>query len=284
MTGGVDPTTDNDLIADGTTIRSQYDMLDKPLSGEMPDPGDMFDKGSSAAGWAGGTFLASSFNIANDIESGNWVQVGVGGAGVGLTALDAGMDPIGFIASQLFGWMLEHLEPLRAALHGLTGSPAMVKAYSSSWENIETELASIADDYKSAAQSTSRDWRGEGAEAYRGKAADIVGHTQSISNAARAMKTASAMMAEVVGAIRSAVRDVLAGLAGSLVSYALELAGTLGVAAPYVIEQAIAEIAKDGAKIARLVARVVQTVSQLSPLLGVLKNLLTGLLQEIEVA
>src|SRR5699024_10924330 len=136
MSDGIDRTIDNDLISKDTTVDSQYDFVE---NGRI-NPAGYYDKGSSAAGWAGGTFLASSFNSADDIEQGNWVQVGVGAAGVGLTALDAGLDPIGFIASQLFGWMLEHLEPLRQMMHGLTGSPEMVKGYSDSWGNIGQEL------------------------------------------------------------------------------------------------------------------------------------------------
>src|SRR5699024_10888886 len=280
MSDGIDPKTDNDLVSNDTTVDSQYDFVE---DGRI-NPAGYYDKGSSAAGWAGGTFLAGSVNIANDIEQGNWVQVGVGAAGMGLTALDAGMDPIGFIASQLFGWMLEHIEPLRAMLHGLSGSPEMVKGYSESWGNIERELGDTAEEYRSASRSGTQDWTGEGADTYRARAADTADLAESATNAARSMKTASAMMGEVVGAIRNAVRDVLAGLAGSMVSYALELAGTLGVAAPYVIEQAVAEIAKDGAKIARLVAKVTQTVSNLGALRGVLQNMLTGLLQELDVA
>lgn len=282
MTSGIDPDSDNDLIADGTTVRSQYDSLDKALDGEAPGIGDVYTKGSSDAGWLGGTYLSDAVSIVGDIESGNWAQAALDLGGIGLSVAAAASDPIGFVAGQLFSWMLEHVEPLRGVLHALVGSPEMVKAYSESWENIERELVDVADEYQKKSGSDTERWRSGAGDSYRRKASDTVDLTKSVANSAAGMKSASAKMSEVVGTIRSLVQDLLSSLAGALVSYAIELAGSLGTAAPVVTEQAITRIAATSTKMSRLVKELTDAVAGLGSLLGDLKTLLSGLLKEIQ--
>lgn len=282
MTSGIDPDSDNDLVADGTTVRSQYDSLDKLADGESPGTDDLFTKGSSDAGWLGGTYLADSVSLADDLESGAWLQAALDLGGIGLSTAAAASDPIGFVAGQLIGWMLEHCEPLRGVFHALVGSPEMVKAYSDSWQNIERELSEVADDYENKSGSDTQRWLSGAGDAYRRKAADTVDLTKSAANAAAGMKSASAKMSEVVGTIRSLVQDILASLAGALVSYAIELAATLLTAAPVVAEQAMLKIAEAGGKVARLVEKLTEAVAGLGSLLGDLKTLLSGLLKEAQ--
>lgn len=282
MTSGIDPDSDNDLVADGTTVRSQYDSLDKLADGESPGTDDLFTKGSSDAGWLGGTYLADSVSLADDLESGAWLQAALDLGGIGLSTAAAASDPIGFVAGQLIGWMLEHCEPLRGVFHALVGSPEMVKAYSDSWQNIERELSEVADDYASKSGSDTQRWLSGAGDAYRRKAADTVDLTKSAANAAAGMKSASAKMSEVVATIRSLVQDILSSLAGALVSYAIELAATLLTAAPVVAEQAMLKIAEAGGKVARLVEKLTEAVAGLGSLLGDLKTLLSGLLKEAQ--
>ncbi|NHD18904.1 MULTISPECIES: hypothetical protein [unclassified Actinopolyspora] len=271
----LDESSDNSLVDDRSNVRddSNYDFLTSPTE----DPLGYFDKSSSPSGWAGGTTADNFANIADGIESGDWVAVGLAGAGIGLDAVGAITDPIGFVAGQLFSWMLEHIEPLRATMHALAGNPGMIKGYASTWDNIEKTMKSVGSDYADSSVRETSGWPSEAGKAYRAEAAEFAEVCKSSAEAARGLATASYKMAEVVGAVRSLVRDLLAGLAGAMVSYALELAGTLGAAAPLVIEQALTRIATTGGKIARTIAKLVQTISALGDLLGPLKTALEGL-------
>lgn len=65
-------------------------------------------------------------------------------------------------------------------------------------------------------------------------------------------------MAEVVGGIRVAVRDLLSTLAGALVSWAIELACTVGAAAPLVVAQATSKIAQ----VVRIVASMMKALGK----------------------
>jgi len=284
MTAGPDPTTDNELVEDDTTVLSQYDTLQRAADGEMPDAGDLYTAGSSDAGWLGGTYLADFADLGADIKSGEWAAAALDAGGAALSTAAAVSDPIGFVAGQLIGWMLEHCEPLRGMLHALVGSPEMVQAYADSWQNIEDELSEVADEYDSDSRSDTERWHGNAGDMYRHKASDAVDLTRSAAHAAAGMSSASAQMSEVVSTIRSLVQDVLSSLAGALVSYAIELAASLLTAAPWVAEQAMLRIAEAGGRVARLVEKLTEAVAGLTSLLADLKTLLSGLLGTIEEA
>ncbi|MER7079417.1 hypothetical protein SAMN02982929_02986 [Saccharopolyspora kobensis] len=262
MTLGIDESSDNPLIEDSTDVRNNYLQDANPLENmgaPSQDSGTGFMTGVTAfeAGWA----------IAEGVDKGDWKIAVSGMVALGLDVAGAAIDPIAYVAGQLFSWMLEHIEPARAALHALSGNPDMVKGYAASWTNVEKQMTEVSTQYRSAAAGTAEAWRGKASEAYRKQAETLAGLCREAAGGAHAIAGLTTGMAEVVNGVRTAVRDLLSAIAGSLVSWAIELACTVGAAAPLVVAQATSKI-----------AQVVRIAGQLMKALGnALKDAVTWL-------
>ena len=81
----------------------------------------------------------------------------------------------------------------------------------------------------------------------------------------------------VVNGVRSAVRALVSFLVGKLISWAIELGGTLGAAAPLVIGQAIVAIGQTTAKVARIIEDLYTSLKKLHDALQKYKMLITAL-------
>ena len=89
-------------------------MNDNPLVAQEQD---------STQGHTGIGIAESVTDLVQGIQSGNWVDIGLGGLTTGLEALSIVMDPIGSVASNLVSFVIEHVEPLQDALDKLAGKP-----------------------------------------------------------------------------------------------------------------------------------------------------------------
>ncbi|WP_143116460.1 hypothetical protein [Lentzea xinjiangensis] len=86
----------------------------------------------------------------------------------------------------------------------------------------------------------------------------VAGIAKGAAGGAHGIAGITLAMAEVVGGIRVAIRDLRATLAGALVSWAIELACTVGAAAPLVAAQATAKIAQ----VVRIVASMLRALGK----------------------
>lgn len=276
MTAGIDEQSDNPLIADGTDLADNYAQDLNPFE-NMGAPSAEGGPGFMA----GITAFEAGWSIAEGIDKGDWKLALSGVAAGALDVASAALDPIAYVAGQLFSWMLEHIEPARAALHALSGNPDMVKAYAASWTNIEREMLSVSEDYRRAAAQDAPGWTGDAATAYRNRAAEAAGVCGGVGGAAHGIASLTMGMAEVVNGVRTAVRDVLSAIAGSLVSWAIELAATLGTAAPLVVAQATSKIAQVVRTVANLVFKLETVLSAAITALVALRDVLDGLLRAL---
>jgi hypothetical protein len=249
----VDDSSDNPLVDQGSDLRNNYAQDLNPLENlGAPDA----DTGSTGF-MTGITAFEAGWTVAQGIDQNDLGLIISGVAAGALDVASAVTDPIAYVAGQLFSWMLEHVEPARAALHALTGNPDMVKSYAATWTNIEKEMLAVGTDFETSLTEV-QGWTGDAADAYRDKAACVAGIAKGAAGGAHGIAGITLAMAEVVGGIRVAVRDVLATLAGALVSWAIELAATWGAAAPVVVAQATAKIAQ----VVRIVAGMMRALGQ----------------------
>lgn len=271
----VDNKTDNPLVEGSTDLRNNYAQDLNPFENMgAPDPatGPGFMAGVTAfeAGWA----------IAEGIDKGDWKIALSGVAALALDVAGAALDPIAYVAGQLFSWMLEHIEPARAALHALSGNPDMVKGYAQSWTNIEKHMLTVSQEFGRASAEEAPSWTGEAASAYRNRAAEIAGICGGVAGAAHGIASLTTGMAEVVNGVRTAVRDILSAIAGSMVSWAIELAATLGVAAPLVVAQATSAIARVCSAVAKILFKLETVLGAAITALVALRDVLDGLVRQ----
>lgn len=266
------------LVEDDTDPDGYYaeDRQDSDPFTNMDAPGEDgtgFMTGITAfeAGWA----------IGEGIDSGDWALAVSGLVGGGLDVAAAVTDPIGYIAGQVISWMLEHIEPAREALDKLAGNPDMVKAYAQSWTNIEEELTAVGEELRSAAPAETPDWSGGAADRYRERAEELAGVYGGAAGAAHGIAGLTQGMAEVVNGVRAAVRDLLSSIAGSLVSWSIELLCTLGTAAPAVAAQATTAIARVVNMVGKLLKALGKAMADAITWLTVLRDLFDGLIRAL---
>lgn len=267
----VDDSSDNPLVDQGSDLRNNYLQDLNPLE-NMGVP----DAESGNTGFMTGiTAFEAGWTIAQGIDQNDLGLIISGVAGATLDVVSAAIDPIAYVAGQLFSWMLEHVEPARAALHALTGNPDMVRSYAATWTNIEKEMLAVGTELEQSLTEV-QGWTGAAADAYRDKIAAVAGITKGAAGGAHGIAGITLAMAEVVGGIRVAVRDLLSTLAGALVSWAIELAASLGTAAPLVVAQATSKIAQVVRVVASMMRALGKALASALTWLVVLRDLYDG--------
>ncbi|MFI9813555.1 WXG100 family type VII secretion target [Saccharothrix variisporea] len=218
--------------------------------------------------WYSGIGIAeSAADVKSGIESGSWVDIGLGVAGVGLEALSFVVDPLGSLLSAGVSWLIEHVKPLSDALDWLAGNADVVASHAATWKNVAKAVAEVRDDYARDVANDTAGWVGQAGDAYRAVAKNNAEVLSGASTAAEGFGSAVEMAGVVVAVVREVVRDLIADLVGRLISWALEVAFTLGLGTPVVVAQASAAVARWGAKIGDILKKLVRTISKLVPLL-----------------
>ncbi|GAB2741921.1 DUF6531 domain-containing protein [Amycolatopsis magusensis] len=220
---------------------------------------------SQTTGVTGIGIAESAVDLANGVSDGSWVEAGLGAVGVGLEVLSMVVDPIGTLASYGVSWLIEHVQPLKEALDWLAGDPPVIQSFSETWANVAAEVNAIAGDLGNEINNGTAGWQGEGADAYRGAAAEQADALAGAASLADGISAGVMIMGTVVAAVREFVRDLVAELVGKLIAWALEAAATLGFATPAIAVQATTAITKTISKISDFIRKLVKTIGNVSP-------------------
>jgi len=225
------------------------------------------ERQDSTKGHSGVPLLESAIDLKEGIEKGDWAAVAMGAVGTALDALSMAMDPFGSILAAGVGWLLEHVGPLSDALDALTGDADQIKAQAETWSNIAKELGAIGTELSDLVEADLQTWAGDAADRYRERSQDTVtvltAAQKGCEGASSGVKTAG----EVVAAVRTLVRDIIAELVGHLISWALQVLFTLGIGLTWVVPQVVTAVAKTASKITGLTTKLVKALKGLMPLL-----------------
>ena len=234
----------------------------------MTDTNPLIEPVQDSTEWYSGIGVAeAAADIKSGIESGNWIDVGIGFTGVGLEALSIVIDPLGSLASAGLSWLIEHVKPLSDALDWLAGNADLVASHAATWKNVAKAVANVRDDYVRDVANDTGGWQGQAGDAYRAAAAGNAEVLGGASAAADGFGSAVEMAGIVVAVVREVVRDLIADLVGRLISWAAEVVFTLGLATPLVVAQASAAVERWAVKIADILKKLARTMGDLLPLL-----------------
>ncbi|MET9224534.1 hypothetical protein [Lentzea sp. NPDC003310] len=242
---------------------------ENPLVAAPPaEPGGLFNAGTGDNGWATGISIAeSAMDTYNGIKDGNWIEGGLGLVGLAADAAAMAIDPFGTLLSSAASFLMEHVQPLKDMLDWLAGNPPVIESYSTTWNNVATELGKIAEDYNAAMKSGIEAWAGSAADAYRSDAKAQSDALTGAASAAGTVGTVVGLMGMVVAFVREMVRDLIADLVGKLIAWVLEAAFTLGFGTPVIVAQAVTAISKWAARIAKIIQDLLSTIKRVSPML-----------------
>src|SRR5262245_14931790 len=96
--------------------------------------------------WTGASLADSTQGLVDAIKADGWVHDSLAGAGQVRDVASTVMDPLSALLANGLAWAMEYFEPLRSMLDQLAGKPDPVSSHAATWNNMATELDSMAAD------------------------------------------------------------------------------------------------------------------------------------------
>ncbi|MEV7973923.1 TNT domain-containing protein [Cellulomonas sp. NPDC089187] len=230
---------------------------------------------STAFGGAG--LLDSIESLTTSIKNEDWLATGLSTLAVGLDVAATVSDPLGSLIGAGLGWLMEHLEPLKGWLNDLTGDAGQVLGYAGTWTNVAGALTAAGDELDRVVTADLEGMSGEAVTRYASTAHALADRIRAAGESADAVASALNTCSTIVQIVHDVVRDALASIVGSLISYAVELVFTLGLATPLVVEQAATRVAALASRVGKNVTDVVTSARSLRELVDGLKGVLDEL-------
>jgi uncharacterized protein YukE len=206
------------------------------------------------------------------VESGNWIDVTLAGAGGAFEAFSAGVDPIGTLASAGLSWILEHVDPLRQLLEDLTGDPDVLLMHAQTWSNMAADAAALGEELQLIMDDYREEWVGDAASSFRTLHTELKLGVESLGAVFGSMQAATAAAAGIVQTAYELVRDLIADLIVMLCMHAPVwlglIAATAGVALPLCIFDAVILIVQISGMVFSIVTAAVTTYMNFQVLMG----------------
>lgn len=234
---------------------------------------------SSAFGGAGA--LESVTDLCTSLKSGDWVASGMAGVGAALDIAATVSDPLGSLIGAGLGWLMEHLEPLKGWLNDLAGDAGAVLGFADTWSNVATAMGAAGDELNRVVRSDLEAMSGASITAYAAYTDKLADHIRVTGTSASAIGEALKTCATVVKVVHDLVRDTLAQLVGSIISWVAEAVFSVGLATPVIIGQVTTRVSSLATKVGKSVTDVLTSAKSLKNLLEALEGALGGVAKGI---
>lgn len=194
--------------------------------------------------FSGAGLLDDGASLAGAFQSGSWLEGGI--ASFSLVGDLASMitNPLGTLISWGFGWVMDHLNPLKEWLESLTGNAAEVTAIAATWERIGVLVQKTGEDVLNHVVSGTQGQSGETIDAYRALQDDLTAHIANVGGAVGGFGQAMNLAALVVDVVHGAVRDIISDIVGKFLAAAIESAVSVGILLPKAIANVATMVAK----------------------------------------
>ena len=248
-----------------------------------PAPGNplVAERVDSTTAITGIGVVESAMGLYNGVESGSWVEGGLGAAGAGLETLGLVLDPVGTLVSYGVAWLMEHVQPLSDALDWLAGDPDTIASYAATWRNAAAAVQQAGADFGTAVGEGTAGWQGQAADGYRAQTARQVEQLTAAGTGAQTVGSIVEGAGVLVGVVREVVRDLVAECVSTLIAripqWLAEIGLTVGIATPHVVASAVALIARWVDRISEVIIKLTRSLGNLMPLIRQLDELFAGI-------
>jgi len=232
---------------------------------------------NTSGAFAGAGVVESVADLCTSLKNGDWLATGLAGVGTVMDVAATVSDPFGSLISAGLGWLMEHLEPLKGWLNDLTGDAGAVLGFAGTWENIAAAMGAAGDELNRVVRADLEAMSGASITAYATYADSLADQIRATGASASAIGSALTTCSMVVQVVHDLVRDTLAQLIGSIISWAAEAIFTVGLATPLIVEQVTTRVSALATKVGRSVTDVITSAKSLKNLLEALKDLLARL-------
>jgi len=213
-----------------------------------------------------GRDIALPFQEGKDL---NEVSLGINSAAMAIDVVGFAVDPLGTLAASVVGWIIENISWVREPFDKLMGDPPAVEAAANTWTNISERLNTVKEQHQNALTGLAG-WTGPAAESYKGQAAGLIDGLANASAAAASTANKIKWAGVLVTTTRALVRDLLAELAGTLITWGIPAAAaaipTAGASVAAFITRAVTKAIEIGATIARHLKKLFTVLDKLSAL------------------
>jgi hypothetical protein len=232
------------------------------------------DRVDTTSPFAGAGVLEDGYDLVTAIQDESWVDGALAGASLVMDTVAAVSDPLGTLIGAGLGWLIDHLSPLNEWLEDLTGDADQVRAFAQTWANVAGQLDESGGELSRKVAADLEELSGAAAQAYRAYAGDMAAHLHGAGQWAQGVSTGLSIAAEIVQVVHDLVRDTLADLVGSIISWMAEAALSFGLATPWVIEQVATRVASLTTRLGTSITGLLRSLKNLGGLLDSLKTLL----------
>ena len=224
--------------------------------------------------WTGSRLLEDGLDLKEAFESKSWVAGGLAVAATTADAVSAAMDPLGEAMSAGVAWVIEHLGSLNKWLNELTGDSDAVAAAASTWTNIATKLNSCADDLEAVCTGRLAGQESLAVATFKSLQAGSASHLRMTGGVAGAISGGLTVASVIVRMVHDLVRDAISDVIGKLLSKATITVITAGLAAPWVVQSVISDVASWVTRLSKDIASTVLSAKNLKNLLDKATTLL----------
>lgn len=227
--------------------------------------------------WASLKVVGPAVSSAQAAADGDWASLqGLGGAfGAAMDVAEFAIDPIASMAASVAGFLLDYMPPLPDMLDSLAGDPRAVAAEAATWGNVANRVREVTTDLEAAVARALAGWQGPAAYAYDQFSAAFRTMLDTVGSICDGVGAAMTGASVVVGFVRGLVRDIIADLVGKLISWASQVAATVGVGATWVVPQAVTAIAIRVERVRDWLTRLTGAVQSLAEILNDVNRALT---------
>ncbi|MBN9177615.1 MAG: glycohydrolase toxin TNT-related protein [Microbacterium sp.] len=191
------------------------------------------------------------------------------------------VDPLGSLIGAGLGWLMDHFDPLKGWLNDFAGDAGEVAGFAQTWSNIAVQMHGTGDELVRILGDVD-ELAGEAMDAYRRFQTDAAAHLHAAGQWAEAMGVGLQIASTIVQIIHDLVRDTIAQLVGSVISWAAEAVFTLGLATPVIVGQVTTRVASLSARVGKYVTKVIDAIRNLAKHLDSLKALFSKLSDLLE--
>lgn len=248
--------------------------------------GDKWYKPDTFAGAGPAESFFQTIDSLGRAGEGDFAEIGMNAAALGLDVLGAIMDPVGALATAGIGWLIEHLSFLREPLDWLAGNGDKIKAAVETWNQVATDLHGIGEQQDKAVKSELPCWeQGTAAEKFRQSQGELVQEIEAVSGTCFFVASEIAKAGTITAAIRGMIRDLIAlfiwevirnaviALASSVVS----LGSSIAAFSAWAVGRGAVVLGKITQQLAKLVKIVTRIMGRLKGLFGQLGDVLKRL-------
>lgn len=193
-----------------------------PALATAPNP--LVRKGEDTPATEGAGLFHDVTEAVKGFSDGNWAEGLLNLASAAGDIATALTDPLAYLFSAGFGWLMEHVSFLKEPLDWLTGDQTALDGMAKTWQSVGSYLDEVQADLKDTVNKDAGQWQGDDSTQYRTFGTDRADTYGAIGTAASGMGILITICRTILKVVRDIVRDLISEAIGKLISICLRWA------------------------------------------------------------